>query len=310
MQYRTLGKTGLKVSTLGAGAAPLGGLYGGITAAEGVRTIHTAIDLGVNFIDVAPYYGVTRAETMLGQALREVRRDRFYLSTKVGRYDRAEFDFSAARVTASVDESLFRLGIEHIDLILCHDIEFTGIEQIIHETLPALNKVRAAGKVRWIGFSGLPLKIYPAVLDHADADAVISYCHHTLQDTTLTGLLPYLKEKNVGVINASPLAMGLLSPQGPQPWHPAGEDIKQACARAAALCQERGGSIARLAVQFAASHPDVATTLVGANSAAEMEQNVAWCAEPIDLELLADVVQVLAPVRDRTWASGRAENNC
>ena len=309
MQYRVLGKTGMKVSVIGAGAAPLGGLYGGITEAEGVRTIHAALDLGVNYIDVAPYYGVTRAETLLGQALRGIARDRYFLSTKVGRYDKAAFDFSATRVVASVDESLQRLGIDHIDLLLCHDIEFGDVNQVIHETLPALRDLRATGKVRWLGFSGLPLKIYPAVLDHTEADAVISYCHHTLQDTTLTKLLPYFQQKNVGVVNASPLAMGLLSPHGPQPWHPASDAIKAACAQARALCEARGANIAKLAVQFAASHPAVATTLVGANRAAEMEQNVAWCTEPIDQQLLADVQAVLAPVRDQTWPSGRPENN-
>ncbi|MBL8794468.1 MAG: aldo/keto reductase [Planctomycetia bacterium] len=309
MQYRTLGKTGLRVSALGYGAAALGGVYGAIDEAEGIRTVHAALAGGINYIDVAPYYGVTRAETLLGQALRTVPRDRYYLSTKVGRYDFAEFDFSANRVIQGFEESLRRLGVDHVDLLLCHDIEFGSIDQVVNETLPALERLRAAGKARWLGFSGLPLKIYPLVLDRTSADAVISYCHHTLQDTTLTGLLPYLKEKHVGVINASPLGMGLLSPRGVPPWHPAPVEVRAACAQAAAHCAARGSNLAKLALQFAGSHPDIASTLTGAASAAEVEENLAWHAEPPDRTLLDEVRALLQPIRDRSWPSGRPENN-
>jgi L-galactose dehydrogenase len=309
MEYRCLGKTGLRVSALSLGAAPLGGLYGDVQQDEGARTVQTALDLGINFIDVAPYYGVTRAETVLGHILRSIPRDRYLLCTKVGRYGLDDFDFSAARVTRSVDESLQRLGVGHIDVLLCHDIEFGSIDQVVEETLPALRRVRQTGKVRFLGFSGLPLKIYPAVLDRTDVDVVLSYCHHTVFDTTLTRLLPYLKEKGVGVINGSPLAMGLLSDHGPPAWHPTPADIRDACARAAALCRARGPSLAKLAIQFAAGHPDIDTTLSGAASSAEIRNNVAWCAEPLDTGLLAEVQAVLQPVRDRTWPSGRPENN-
>jgi L-galactose dehydrogenase len=309
MEYRCLGKTGLRVSTLSLGGAPLGGLYGAVQEDEGARTVHTALDLGINFIDVAPYYGLTRAETVLGRILRSIPRDRYYLCTKVGRYGLEDFDFAAARVTRSVDESLQRLGVDHVDLLLCHDIEFGSTDQIVEETLPALRQVQQTGKVRFLGFSGLPLKIYPAVLDRTGADVILSYCHHTLFDTTLARLLPYLKGKGVGVINGSPMAMGLLSDHGPQEWHPTPDDIRDACARAAELCRARGASLAKLAIQFAAANPDIDTTLSGAANSAEIRNNVAWCAEPIDAGLLAEVRAVLRPIQDRTWPSGRPENN-
>jgi aryl-alcohol dehydrogenase-like predicted oxidoreductase len=309
MEYRCLGRTGLRVSALSFGGTALGGLYGPLGEDEGVRTVHTALDLGINFIDVAPYYGETRAETVLGQALRSVPRDRYYLSTKVGRYGLDDFDFSARRVTSSVEESLRRLGVDYVDLLLCHDIEFVSLDQIVEETLPALGRLRERGKVRFVGFSGLPLKIFPAVLDRTDVDVILSYCHHTLFDTTLTGLLPYLKAKGVGVINGSPLAMGLLSDHGPPVWHPAPPDVCDACARTAAQCRCRGTSLAKLAIQFAASCPDIDTTLSGAGGAAEIRNNVGWCAEPIDRRLLDEVQAVLQPVRNRTWPSGRPENN-
>lgn len=309
MEYRELGRTGLRVSAVGLGCASLGGLYGTQEEDESHRVVQTALDLGMNFLDVAPYYGKTRAETMLGRVLRTIPRDRYYLCSKLGRYDVDEFDFSAARVASSVDESLRRLGVGHLDVMLCHDVEFGSIDQVVGETLPALRKVRDAGKVRFIGFSGLPLKIYPAVLDRTGVDVVISYCHYTLQDTTLEGLLPYLRDKGVGVINASPLSMGLLSDHGPEPWHPAPAALREACARAADHCRARGRSLARLAFQFAAACPGVAITLTGAARAEEVRQNVASTAEPIDRELLHEVRDILRPVLNQTWPSGRPENN-
>jgi L-galactose dehydrogenase len=309
MRYRPLGRTGIEVSVLGLGGSSLGGVFHDVDEAEAVRTVHVALDLGINFIDVAPYYGLTRAETVLGRALAEVSRDRYILATKVGRYGDADFDFSARRVVRSVDESLRRLGVDHIDLIQCHDVEFASLDQIVEETLPALRTLRAQGKVRSIGITGLPLKIFRAVLDRAEVDTVLSYCHYSLNDTTLERLLPYLAEKRVGIISASPLSMGLLTRRGAPSWHPAPPEIKEACALAAAYCRARGASIERLALQFALDQPAIATTLVGTASANNLRANVAWIDEPPDARLLAGVRKTLEPIRDRTWPSGRPENH-
>jgi L-galactose dehydrogenase len=305
MEYRPLGKTGLRVSALGYGASPLGSVFREIDEAEGVRAVHTAIDLGINFIDVSPYYGVTRAETVLGKALREIPRDRYLLATKVGRYGPNEFDFSAGRAARSVEESLRRLGVETIDLIQCHDIEFGSIDEVVEETIPALRRLQAQGKVRFIGITGLPLAVFPAVLDRTPVDTVLSYCHYTLNDSSLDELLPYLRAKEVGVINASPLAMGLLTERGAPSWHPASPEIQAACARAAAHCRRRGVDIAQLALQFALGAPDVATTLVGTASPENLRKNAAWIDQPIDRDLLAEVLAILAPIHNRTWPSGR-----
>ena len=209
MQYRPLGNTGLSISALSFGASSLGSVFRQIDEAEGIRAVHTAIDLGINFIDVSPFYGLTRAETVLGKALRSIPRDRYYLATKVGRYGMTQFDFSAKRVTASVDESLARLGIDEIDLIQCHDIEFGSLEQVITETIPALRRLQAQGKVHFVGITGLPLKIFREVLARTELDTILSYCHFSLNDTSLEALVPFLKQKGVGIINASPLSMGL-----------------------------------------------------------------------------------------------------
>src|SRR3954447_14225837 len=134
MHYRELGDTGLSVSLLGFGASSLGGVFRQTDDGESIRTVHTALDLGINLIDVSPYYGATRAEAVLGKALREIKRDRYYLATKVGQYGEGEFDFSAERVTRSFDESCARLGVDYVDLLQCHDIEFASIDQIVDET--------------------------------------------------------------------------------------------------------------------------------------------------------------------------------
>jgi L-galactose dehydrogenase len=309
MQYRELGKTGLNLSILGFGASPLGSVFRQIDEQEGVRSVHTAIDLGVNFIDVAPFYGITKAETVLGKALREIPRDRYYLSTKVGRYTGTEFDYSAKRVTASIDESLNRLNVDMIDLIVCHDIENGSLDQIVEETIPALRRVQETGKVRFIGISGLPLKIFSYVTDRTELDFILSYCHYTLQNMALEGLIPTLKEKNLGIINASPFCMGLLTENGIPEWHPASAETKAAAAEAARHCRSKGVDIAQLALQFSVSHPDVATTLVGIDSPQQITTNIRWINEPMDEELLAEVQAILAPVQNKLWLSGRPEND-
>ncbi len=312
MKYNQLGKTGWSVSAIGYGAAPLGGAYGSFDEAEAIRSVQTALELGINFFDVSPYYGSTRAETLLGQAFKGVGRDRFYLATKVGRYGHTEkdFDFSAARVTRSVEESLQRLGVSHLDLIQCHDIEFVSLRQVIDEALPALEKLKAQGKVRAIGITGLPLKIFQVVLPAARVDTLLSYCHHCLNDTSLRSLIPLAQTHEVGVINASPFGMGLLTERGPSGWHPASAEIKSACARAVAYARAKGAELGQVALPFAMAHPAIATTFVGMPTVNNVRQNLNWIEEnTVNVELLAEVQNILRPVQDQTWPSGRAENN-
>ncbi len=309
MNYRTLGKTGLRVSVISYGASPLGSVFRDIDEQAGLRTVHLAIDLGINFIDVSPFYGLTRAETVLGKALKSIARDKYYLATKVGRYGTDTFDFSAERVTRSVDESLQRLNVDYIDLIQCHDIEFGSLDQVINETLPALRRIQQAGKARFIGITGLPLKIFTTVLAQAEVDTILSYCHYALNDSSLDKVIPVLKEKDVGIINASPLSMGLLTERGAPGWHPASQVLRDASAKAASWCRHKGIDIAQLAMQFALANPNVHTTLSGTANPENLRKNVAWINQPIDTQLLHEVLHILEPIHDMTWPSGRPENN-
>jgi L-galactose dehydrogenase len=313
MEYRNLGNTGMEVSKLSFGASSLGGLFHEVNLDDCVETVAKALDRGINFIDVSPAYGETLAETNLGKALKGISRERYYLATKMGAYGEAkgEYDFSAARAERSLHESLTRLGVDYVDLIQCHDIEFADPEQIVSETLPALQRLKTEGLARFIGITGLPLKIFPNILDRVDlgvVDTILSFCHYELNDDSLADLIPYLKKKGVGIINASPTGMGLLTGRGVPAWHPAGKVIVDGCRKAVDYCAAKGIDIVKLAVQFSCSHPDIPTTLVSTARPKNILDNIAFAEEPIDPDLLAEVLGILQPIHNFNFTRGRPEN--
>ena len=309
MKFRTLGRTGLQLSWLSFGASSLGAEFRPVDLGEATRSVRVALDLGMNFIDTSPFYGRGLSECLLGPALRDVPRDSYYLGTKLGRYDSAHFDFSARRVVESVDVSLHRTGTDHLDVVLCHDVEFVALEQIVEETLPALRKVQQQGKVRFVGISGYPMNIFRYVLDRADLDVVLSYNHYTLQNTMLAGLAPYLKGKRVGVMNAAPFSARLLTNAPLPKWHKATPEVREICRRAAEHCASKGVDIAQLALQYSIANEDMATCVVGSANPENVRSWVKWSEEPIDGALLAEVLEILRPIHDWYYVEGRPENN-
>jgi len=309
MQYRELGKTGLKLSVVSYGAASIGNEYGNLDEPQGIRSLHVALDGGVNFIDTSPYYGRTLSETVLGRAFKEIRRDRFILGTKCGRYDVDRFDFSAERVTRSVDESLQRMGLDYLDIIQCHDVEFGNLEQVVHEALPALRKLQRQGKVRFVGITGFPLKIFKYILERVELDCLLSYCHYSLNNTSLLGLVPFLKSRQVGIMNASPFSERLLTRQPLPSWHHAPPRLREFCRKAVELCDKRGVDIASLAIQFCVENPVFTTTVAGTANPVNMENILKWIEQPLDRDLLAAVQAVLDPVKNILWPVGRPENS-
>ncbi|AGA59270.1 L-galactose dehydrogenase, Oxidoreductase, aldo/keto reductase family protein [Thermobacillus xylanilyticus] len=309
MRYRKLGNTGLDVSVLSFGASSLGSVFREADESESIRTVHAAIDAGINYIDVSPYYGLTRAETVLGKAIRDIPRDKFLLSTKAGRYGVDAFDFSARRIQSSLEESLTRLHTDYVDLFFLHDIEFVPADIVLEEAVPAAMRLKEQGKIRFWGISGLPLQLFEKMLPQIDADVILSYCHYSLNDTALLDLLPMLEARGIGLVNASPLSMGLLSLRGTPDWHPASPELKAACRKAAEFCAARGTDIAKLAIQFSTGNERIPTTLVSTANPDNIARNARWTLEPIDEELLREVLELLAPVHNVTWVSGRPEYN-
>jgi aryl-alcohol dehydrogenase-like predicted oxidoreductase len=310
MKRRLLGRTGLEVPILAFGASSLGAEFRRVTVEEALASVHVALDLGMNLIDTSPFYGRGMSEVLLGIALKEVPRDSYTLCTKLGRYDLGHFDFSAKRVAESVDVSLHRLGTDHLDIVLCHDIEFVPMEKIVDETLPALEKIRDAGKVRFIGFSGYPQKIFRFICDQANVDCVLNYNQYTLQNTRFADeTVPWLVERGIGVMNAGPFSARLLTDAALPVWLKEPESVKEAARRAAAACRARGTPIAKLALQFSLENPLIATTIAGSANPANIRDWATWAAEPIDRELLAEVRAIFAPVHNVGHVEGLPENN-
>ena len=311
MQRRPLGRTGLQVSIVGFGGSPLGSVFRPVSQVEANGIVAAALDVGINYFDTAPFYGATAAESALGRALAGVPRENYVMATKVGRYGPKEFDFSAARMERSVDESLARLRCGHIDLIQVHDLEFGSLEQVWSETLPALDRLRASGKVRFVGITGLPIAALRQVQQHARplVDAVLNYCHGTLADLSFLPFAAELRTKGVGVLNAAPLAMGLLTQGNPPDWHPAPPDLRAACAAAAKYCAQHGADLADLALSQAFNLPNIDATITGFGSVTEVRRAALCAARPPDPALLAGVLPLLEPVHDVTWMAGRPENN-
>lgn len=310
MQTRRLGRTGLELPILSFGASSLGQEFRSVTLDEALRSVRVALDCGLNFIDTSPFYGRGMSEVLLGIALRGVPRDSYTLCTKLGRYDLGHFDFSARRVAESVDVSLHRLGAGHLDIILCHDIEFVPMQRIVDETLPALRRIQQQGKVRFIGFSGYPQKIFRFICDQTDVDCVLSYNQYTLQNTRFADeTVPYLKARGVGVMNAGPFSARLLTNAPLPAWLKEPEPVKDAARRAAACCAARGVDIAKLALQFSLAHPDIATTIAGSANPENIRNWARWAAEPLDAELLAEVQAIFAPVKNIGHVEGLPENN-
>ncbi len=309
MQLRELGQTGIQLSKLSFGASSLGQEFRRVDLQEALRSVQVALDCGMNFIDTSPYYGRGTSEVLLGFALRDIPRDRYYLGSKLGRYDANHFDFSARRVVESVDVSLKRMGVEHLDIMLCHDIEFVEMSQIVEETLPALRRVQKQGKVRFIGISGYPMNIFRYVLDRADLDVVLSYNHYTLQNTMLADLVPYLKEHHVGIMNAAPFSARLLTRASLPEWHKATPHVRQICRAAANHCSRQGVDIAQLALQYSLAHPDLTTCITGSANPERIAQWAEWAELPIDETLLKEVLEILEPIHNWFYIEGRPENN-
>jgi L-galactose dehydrogenase len=308
LRYRTLGKTGLEVSVIGFGAATLGDVYGTTTIGDGRAAVHHAIDSGINLFDVSPYYGLTLAEERLGAAL-EGRRHEIVLATKCGRYGASNFDFSAATVTREFEASLQRLRTDYVDLLQIHDVEFGSIDQIIRETLPALRRLQQQGKVRFVGVTGYWPGLLARIAAATPVDTVLNYCHWNLMMDDMDRALTTLAvQQGFGLMNASPLHMGLLSGSGGPEWHPAPPAVKHVAGQIAQACAAHGVAPATVALSVCLQHPVVASTFIGIRSAAQVDDSLNALEYDLSPELMAEIRALAAPVFNTAWPSGLEEN--
>jgi aryl-alcohol dehydrogenase-like predicted oxidoreductase len=310
MEYRLLGRTGLRVSRLSFGASSLSGVFRPVDEAEAIRAVHVALDCGINYFDVAPAYGGTLSETVLGKALQGVSRSRYFLSTKVGKYTNPAsygddtLDYSRARIRASLDESASRLGTDYFDIIHIHDIEYQGrrsTEWALDEGLTAVHELKREGRIGAVSFGIYPMDLWKRIFAGYDVDAGLVHNHYCLNDTQLLDVLPVVRQRNIGLINGSPFASGLLTDRGPADWHPASADDRALFRRAADFCRERGTSISKLALQFSSQHPEIPTTMFSSANPESVLRNVRWHEEPCDAALAAEVQAILAPVFNKEW---------
>jgi L-galactose dehydrogenase len=307
MDYRKLGKTGMKVSVLGFGASPLGNVFEEADEKEGTRAVHHAIDQGINFFDVAPFYGFNLAEERLGKAL-EGKRQEVVLATKCGRY--RDFDFSYQRVLESIDESLRRLKTDYVDLYQLHDIEFVDREQILNEAIPAALKVKESGKARYIGITGLPVRYLASIARQIDVDTVLSWGHYNLlEDEINDELVPLSQEKGFGLMNAAPLLQRILSDAPLPDWHRSPPEVREMQPALLALCNAYGMDLSQVALRYALDHPAIASTIVGMANLDHVTRNLAALDLQIPDGLLAEIKKIVAPVKNRMWYEGNPENN-
>lgn len=309
MEKRKLGETDLELTTLSFGASSLGQEFRNVDLAEALRSVRVALECGMNFIDTSPYYGRGMSEVLLGQVLPDIPRGSYYLGTKLGRYAPQHFDFSPRRVAESIDISLERMKVDYLDIALCHDIEFVDMERVVEETIPALRRQKELGKVRFIGVSGYPMKMFQYVLEHAEVDVILTYNHYTLQNDMALELVPICREKGVGLMNAAPFSARLLTGAPLPVWHKATDEVREVAAKAAEHCRSRSVDIAQLALQFSLANADFTTCITGSANPNRVAQWAEWASQPMDESLLAEVQAILAPIHNWFYIEGRPENN-
>lgn len=269
MEYIPLGKTGISLSKISIGGATLAPFFGELDVAGAIKTIQKAVRSGINYIDTAPWYGQGRSEEIIGEALKGIPREAYYIATKIGRYEidvSKQMDFTAKKTKESVAKSLRLLGLDYVDVIQMHDVEFSeSLDPVVNEALPALEELRAEGKVRFIGVTGYPLNVLKEVIVRAPGrlDTVLSYARYTMIDHSLLDYLDFFLQQNLGVICASGHAVGLLTNGGPQKWHPVNQGIKDMCKKAADICKDNNIELGKLACWYVTQLKGPSTFLIG-----------------------------------------------
>lgn len=316
MKYNKIGSTDLRVSELGFGASSIGGMFEKVDEEEALRTIQCAFDRGINYFDSSPAYGrptspygPATSETILGKGLKGLKRSEFVLSTKAGKFSSLppQFDFSYAAIVQSVESSLKRLQVDYIDILILHDIEYDKgrhLKIALGEGLEALKDLKKQGKIGFFGISSYSLPVLEKVIQDCDLDVLLVHNHYTLIDDMLSGLLPKIQSKGIGLINASPFASGLLTSQGPPDWYPISNEDLNIVRRALDYCKRNNVALEKLALQHGLSNPKIPTTLFSCSTKQMVNQNINWSEEPLNLSMIRNLKILLQPIRNRDFDFG------
>ncbi|MEY9490436.1 D-threo-aldose 1-dehydrogenase [Streptomyces calvus] len=293
MNRHRLGRTGVEVTGLAFGASGIGNLYTEVAEEEAYEAVRAAWRRGIRYFDTAPHYGLGLAERRLGAVLREHPRDRYTVSTKVGRRlepadaggddlahgfavpatHRRVWDFTADGVRRTLEASLERLGLDHVDVVYLHDPD-DHAEQAFHEAYPALERLRSEGVVRAIGAGMNQTAMLTRFVRDTDVDVVLCAGRHTLLDqSALADLLPAARERGTSVVVGGAFNSGLLAdpkPGATYDYAPAPAGLLERALRMKDAAERHGTTLRAAALAFCAAHPAVASVLVGARSAAEV----------------------------------------
>ena len=302
-------KSGLQIPEFGIGTSPFGGLFASVSESAVADVISTSMELGLNYFDTAPHYGMGSAEVRLGRNINHLPRSSFVVSTKVGRLivpsEKADdpgwenstaaveriFDFSAAGIERSLLESLERLKMESVEMIFIHDPDGAA-DQAISEAYPVLERLRAEGIVKTIGIGITSNEIPTRFINETDIDVVLIALKYTLLDqSAATELLPTALKKGVSVIAGGVFNSGILTnPKAGATFNyePASPEVLARAQKIEKFFLNRGVSLAQAALQFPMQHPAISAILVGCRSADEVTTNVALYNKEIDSHIWSE----------------------
>ena len=308
-----LGRGGLRVSALALGTAPLGNLFAPVPEEDATATVRAALEAGLTYVDTAPHYGLGLAERRLGRLLAGLPRDRFVVSTKVGRLVRPlapgetadpegfadsppakrVWDFSGDGVRRSLEESLERLGLDRVDIVLVHDPD-DHEREAYEQAFPALIELRDQGVVAAIGAGMNQAEMLTRFVRDLDIDVVLVAGRYSLLDQrALAELLPACAARGTGVVVGGVFNSGLLADPRPGAtfdYAPAPAELVDRAARLAEVCARHRTPLRAAALAFPFGHPAVTSVLVGARSAAEVTDAVACFERPVPEALWAELV--------------------
>lgn len=312
MEYATLGRTGLRVSKIGYGGAGLGNMYTPADDKDAEQCVRKAVEeYGINLFDTSPSYGMdSLGEIRMGEILSHGLRDKVVLMSKCGDWYLKDQpgqhfrDFTAETILNQADEQLKRLKTDCLDVLILHDMDAEDPDFILNETLPAMEKLKQAGKTRFIGMSSVVLSCLKEVAEKTDAvDVILTFGKYNLMDTSAKGYFDeLLKTKNFGLLNCSVLFMGALSKKALLPNQKMTMHLfdripgsREALKKACDLCEKNGVDLAELAVQFGCDCDCCDSTIISMARTVRLDQNMELLSKPYDHKLAQEVYEILHP---------------